>query len=211
MLSGADMSDYDRWLVSTKQISSLMNIFTYILSQTGKRKYPAYLYSVFRCFVEHKRHIQLRFDCLETYQKAMRSLIMNQLDKNNYTSDNVYIIKERKEGDISNLFRDQLLQIFTNVTTVTIHTGYYDHYMSNDTDNKYTFSLLSLLSLIAESRLEKLLVIGGEWLNWSSEYDWKQEPKDLIEQKYNQSGYSIKVELIESWGYKEYHCVIERQ
>ena len=45
------------------------------------------------------------------------------------------------------------------------------------------------------------------WLDWNSDQYWKQEPKELIQQRYKEAQYNIKVEK-KGWNY--YHCVIEK-
>ena len=77
---------------------------------------------------------------------------------------------------------------------------------------KYTFSLFSLFRLIETSALEKVLVIGGQWLDWNSQQYWKQETKELIQQTVNKAGYNIKVQYIkQDWRGKQYECVIEKK
>ena len=121
--------------------------------------------------------------------------------------DNKYMIEQRVEGDNSNLFRKSLLQIFPKVTTITIGT-------STGDQNNYIFSLLSLLSLIETSGVKKVLIIGGDWLDWNSHLHWKQESKEMIQQRYEQAKYNINIEMKQeedNTHWMVYHCVIEKK
>ena len=220
MLSGAGMQFYRA--VTASEVSKLKNLFA--SKWTEKREYPEYVYSTFECFVQHKVHIRLNFLHLERYVKEMRNLLLHSMDKSNTNLSQKYVIKRRKEGDFDNLFRPELLEIFPHVRTMTIDTTVPYCY------NKYTISLLSLLSLIERSALQQVVLIGEEWLAWNSEEHWKQEPKEFIEQRYNKAKYTIKVEsktkrmriddiFDEESGdeddrfyvYQVYHCVIEKK
>ena len=79
--------------------------------------------------------------------------------------------------------------------------------------NRYVFSLLSLLSLIETSGAEKVLVIGGQWLDWNSVLCWNQEARAVIQRQYSKAKYNISVRFIKQVQYvnKEYHCVIEKR
>ena len=214
MLSGADMC-----LVKPTQeeVSTLNSLFDHFLKKKTTRKHPHYIYSAFSCFVKHKTHIQLRFcSGLDQYADQMRNLIMHSVDMSEYDHGrreygfrnyiiqealDGFVIKRRKEGDLNNLFRSELLQIFTGVKTITIDAGY-----GARNSNKYTFSLLTLLSLIETSAVRKVLIFGGEWLDWNTKEHWKQEPKELIQRRYNRARYNIKVEFLKD---KLYRCLIE--
>ena len=213
MLSGAYM-DPDYIKVTEEMVSKLKSLFDYYLKKKTKTKHPKYIYSAFTCFVKHKTHIQLNMEYLSSYNKQMRNLIMYSVDKSDYDwgeyPHRKYIIKKSEEGDFNNLFRPEVLQIFTTVKTMTIDTTHWSY------NNKYTFSLFSLFRLIETSALEKVLVIGGQWLDWNSQQYWKQETKELIQQTVNKAGYNIKVQYIkeEEWRgkkYKVYECVIEKK
>ena len=117
--------------------------------------------------------------------------------------------KRREEGDFSNLVRPELLQIFSKVKSMTVDTfSDCDHLL-----NKYSFSLLSMLSLIKESALEKVVIINWDkekWLDWNDNA-WNQEPREVIQQRYADSNYSIKMQQKEGRYGKEYHCVIQKK
>ena len=207
MLSGALF----RYQVTEAMVSKLKSLFDYYLKKKTKTKHPKYIYSAFTCFVKHKTHIQLNMAPLSSYNEEMRNLIMYSVDISDYIGGK-YIIKKREEGDFNNLFRPQVLQIFTTVKTMTFDTG--DGLRGYN--NNYTFSLFSLFRLIETSALEKVLVIGGQWLDWNSQQYWKQETKELIQQTVNKAGYNIKVQYIKeveiAWKkYKVYECVIEKK
>ena len=212
MLSGAYMYASQHEQVTEEMVSKLKSLFDYYLKKKTKTKHPKYIYSAFTCFVKHKTHIQLDMWNLSRYNKQMRNLIMYSVDESDYDDKHEYIIKKREEGDFNNLFRPEVLQIFTTVKTMTIDT--HDGYEYN---NKYTFSLFSLFRLIETSALEKVLVIGGQWLDWNSQQYWKQETKELIQQTVNKAGYNIKLQYTkekENWDgkkYKVYECVIEKK
>ena len=198
MLSGANLYFMEGQGVTEEMVSKLKSLFDYWLKKKTKTKHPKYIYSAFTCFVKHKTHIQLHMAHLSSHNKEMRNLIMYSVDE----SDK-YIIKKKEKGDFNNLFRPEVLQIFTTVKTMTIDTSW---------GNKYTFSLFSLFRLIETSALEKVLVIGGQWLDWNSQQYWKQETKELIQQTVNKAGYNIKVQYIKDQGlYKVYECVIEKK
>ena len=202
MLSGAYIHYHE---VTEEMVSKLKSLFDYYLKKKTKTKHPKYIYSAFTCFVKHKTHIQLNIHNLSSYNREMRNLIMYSVDKGDERGHS-YIIKKREEGDFNNLFRPEVLQIFTTVKTMTIDTW----------GDGYTFSLFSLFRLIETSALEKVLVIGGQWLDWNSQQYWKQETKELIQQTVNKAGYNIKVQYIKEVEglyrkYKVYECVIEKK
>ena len=201
MLSGASLSSYTE--VTEEMVSKLKSLFDYYLKKKTKTKHPKYIYSAFTCFVKHKTHIQLNMENLSSYNKQMRNLIMYSVDESDENEEEEYIFKKREEGDFNNLFRPEVLQIFTTVKTMTIDIPSW---------NKYTFSLFSLFRLIETSALEKVLVIGGQWLDWNSQQYWKQETKELIQQTVNKAGYNIKVQYInDKYNRKVYECVIEKK
>ena len=224
MLSGVEIDIP----ASSEEVAVLKSLFAYSVKKETKTKFSPYHHSAFESFVQHKTHIQLNFEgALDAYNEEMRNLIMYPLDASDYDKEKStesrteYMIKRREEGDLTNLFQPALLQIFTSLKTMIIGTGGYGHFRSN----KYTFSLLSLLSLIESSKLQKVLIIGGEWLDWNERKSWfglgkktywKQEPKELIQRRYHEAKYKIKVDFvkgIEKYGhpYKAYHCVIEKK
>ena len=185
MLSGAAIS-LGSVEVTEEMVSKLASLFDYCLKKKTTTQHPKYVYSAFNCFKQHKTHIQL--DLLYAYykyDKEMRDLIMHSMEKARN--------KKREEGDFSNLFRAELLQIFPTVKTMTI--------MAYDL---YTFSLSRLFRLISKSALEKVVVRGGTWLT--------QQTTDQLKQTYQTAGYHINIEYkSDKYDYKYYECVISKK
>ena len=185
MLSGASID----WTaeVSQEMVSKLASLFDYCLKKKTTTKHPKYVYSAFNCFKQHKTHIQLNLTYASGYNKEMRDLIMHSMEE----ATN----KKREEGDFSNLFRAELLQIFPTVKTMTIDECW----------NVYTFSLSRLFRLISKSALEKVVVRGGTWLT--------QQTTDQLKQTYQTAGYHINIDKDKQYpnGVEYSECVISKK
>ena len=104
--------------------------------------------------------------------------------------------KCRLEGDMSNLFRRKLIDVFKYVKIVTIKT-----------DILYTISLLSLLSIITDSSINKVILELG-----AISVLYKIEEVYIIssdlKERFNTAGYNISDLFCYD---KHVRCVIDRQ
>ena len=133
--------------VSAEQISILKSLFDSALGKDTETKYPDYIYSAFKSYVEQKTHIKLDLYRLEDCDEELRTLIMHQVETGN---------ERRGKGDLSNTLRAETQQIFPNIKIITIDTG---------TISQFTLSLWSLLALIGPTAIEKVSIIGRAWLD----------------------------------------------
>ena len=101
-----------------------------------------YLRKTIECFVKGKRSITLDVKDVSKTKDRILSLIMHPLERDN----------EPVAGDMRNLFRRDLIELFANVEHITIRTKFY-----------YQFSLLSLLSIIKNSSFNKITLQLGHW------------------------------------------------
>ena len=203
LISGSRMTNVT---VSDEAISTVKSLYNQICAGAGtKTKEHKYIISSFKTFIQSKSEICLHLGFLQQCVEELVLLIMHSLDKMD-RRDNSHkrIIKKRQETDFSNLCRSELFEVFTNAKRLVIRTGL---------RNQYTFSFLALLSLIKFGDLDKVIVIGGNWLDWNSQRHWKQETKYVIQQRYIEAKYNITVELSheeQQNKYAEYECIIEK-
>ena len=191
LVSGADFYGND---MTSEEMSTLKAVCDYFLARGKKKKQHDFIYSTFRCYVQHKVSIRLMFANIFGYKRELLDLFMHPFDDHK----NIW---KRDEGDFRNLFRPELLQIFTNVKTITIGT--------KGLPGDWSLSLLSLLSLIESSTVQKVIISGGSWLDLL----WKSPSKMLIQQRYNEKKYDIKVEQngVDSLGATLYQCDIQKR
>ena len=110
-----------------------------------------YIYDTFDCFIKNKTEIIIRMYNLHyPWSQNMRSLILYDV-KRQYFSD--IDICPLQEGDMANLFKKDLLNIFKYATKITMD---YTDYPA-----VYRVSLLSLLSIIEGSSLKEIILDLG--------------------------------------------------
>eukprot|EP01084_Bolivina_argentea_P285522 489646_1 len=141
------------------------------LGQNLNKKYPQYIYDTFDCFSKHKKQIIFNLRYLNQMNKDMISLVMHDIEEST---------KERERLDTTNLFRKTILDIFENVKSIRIkctdqHGGY-----------DYSFSLLSLLTLIESYGIQQVIIVVTDELD----VDLKKWACN-VKERYRQKNYKI--------------------
>ena len=152
-------------------------------SKENKNQFHPYIYDTFNCFRHDKKHIEVNIWGLgiNVKTKGLFSLITPDFEKvNQYLPDiSFWIDKDNKQ----NMINPDLFELFPNLNTISI----------NALD--YPFSLLSFLSLIRDTSIEKVKIWTG------SENIPKllsSDPRYIeIKEKYNQEQYQITEEQYE--------------
>ena len=197
--------------VTHDQVSTLKSVIDHALGKEIMTTHHDYIYSAFHCFVQHKTEIYLNYQNMRTYNGEMLDVVMHPMEWNEGDTSHSHLSRakqKREEGDFTNLFRSELLQIFHNVKILRINTY----------DNRYILSLLSLLSLIETTKVEKVILIGGPWISYSlrnappyaafsftQRKKWKPVKDSEVIQRYNQKGYDVFLVS------HECECVIEKR
>ena len=140
ILSGGGSKDsIDLKMIKTKHIEIIQDLIN------GTRKNvnilnDKYIQETFSCFRDGKRSITLNITSVPHWKREIKDLIMYKIDEDWY--------KQRDDGDMSNLFKRELIDTFPNLKELTIKTN----------GRHYTFSLSSLLSIITGSSLNKIIL-----------------------------------------------------
>eukprot|EP01084_Bolivina_argentea_P248814 416283_1 len=173
--------------MSLKDREMLIHLMKWKLGEHLQRKCPQYIYDTFDCFCKHKKQISLNLKQLRKMNKNITDLVMNNIEKS---------AKVREISDKTNLFRKQMLDLFENVTNLTIvcwnQSGdiYHDRDIFHD-PYSYSLSLSTLLTLIESSGIQHV-VIELE----SMYYKYDDHNIDLlwvcgVQQQYERKGYKI--------------------
>ena len=71
-------------------------------------------------------------DCLNYGNQKIGALIMNEIDDKYFIDKDKKILKIRKDGDMTNMFKKDMLKVFENVKSVKmdLYFMYFDHWTS---------------------------------------------------------------------------------
>merc|ERR1711933_192872 len=98
--------------ISDDDVRMMRNLLNNIVGET----FDEYIYSTFQCFCRHKKQIILALDELNKWEdKRMIDLMMHSFDHRAAHKE-----KKRDIGDLSNMFRKEILSPFENIKKVTI-------------------------------------------------------------------------------------------
>eukprot|EP01084_Bolivina_argentea_P291446 500910_1 len=147
-------------------------------------KLHEYMLDTFKCFCVSKQQISLDLFPLSKAKKNMVSLVMNSVEIG---------MKHRNDNDKTNLFRQDIFDIFNNVKIIEIDTF-------AKGESGFTLSLTSLLSLIKTQKLklEKIIIKApikkdenNSWLSilWSKQ-------KHLISTEYDEFHYKVSIKRV---------------
>lgn len=153
-----------------------------------------YIENTIECFTSNKQMITLDLEHLYAWKKEIQDVIMNRIESAWY--------KKREDNDLTNLFRAELItNAFCNIKEMMIKTNH-----------NYTFSMVSLLSIIKESlfMLERMTLQLGH----RGHMDQIRKCYAIslsLKESYKEAGYRIS-ELIDNAGKncKQVWCIIER-
>eukprot|EP01084_Bolivina_argentea_P297768 513047_1 len=138
--------------VSKFEILAVKHLFDRKIKPTETAaKFDNYIYDTFATFAHHKTQITLNFTCsAEDANSNFLDLFMHPRSRGT---------DFRKDNDCSNLLKSKIFQVFPNLNTLNIVTGY----------NHYSISMIALLSLLELGSLDKITVIAG---SDSKENNW---------------------------------------
>eukprot|EP01084_Bolivina_argentea_P084136 152252_1 len=125
---------------------NMINVIIMDVMGIKKSNYNEYAVQTFNLMRYAKKQIVLSLEPINR-DESVKHLMMDKMEKRNHQEE-----KMRQHNDNTNLFRKDLLQIFPNVETLTISTT------SAVGRTSYSISLMSLLSLIKTSALQKVIV-----------------------------------------------------
>jgi len=171
------------------------NLINNILGKPTTETFDEYIYSTFQCFCQHKKQIILDLYQLDKCaDKKMSHFKMTDLIMNSLNVRPSYEEKKRDIGDLSNIFRKELLDIFKNVKSIIIITT---HPFGN---TSYSLSLSVLLSLIDSiSFLDKVIVKAVSYKknkdnNWI--YSLWSSSSETIKPEYDAKNYTISIKEV---------------
>ena len=187
--------------ISDDDVIIIGNLLNNFFGKPRTETFDEYIYSTFQCFCQHKNQIILDLYQLDkNADKRMTDLIMNSSDK-----VNLYHNEEKKRvfGDLSNMFRTELLGMFKNVKTMIMITT------SSDGQYSYSFSLSVLLSLTDSiSFLDKVIVkavIYGSNKDNNWIYSLWSSSSEIIKQEYDAKNYTISIKETKNTYYGRRH------
>ena len=123
-----------------------MNIIQKVEDDIDYKKFDEYVYRTFECFINHKIYIDMHGMDRNFVNDGMRDLVMHSLEK-------VYLDKTRSSGDMTNLFRKVMIEIFKpKKITVNFQTG--------EKEKVYIISLWPLLSIIINFKIRSTSRFG---------------------------------------------------
>ena len=122
-------------------------LFTYIVSGKKEMKWNDYVYDTFRCFVENKVKMMIMIEDIarSIQDEKFLNLICYRLD-----IDNKDIMSEK---NMTNLIKPHIFEVFENVQEIRIHSA------------QYTFSLLAFLSLLINTNINTVVILGFGWIS----------------------------------------------
>ena len=130
--------------------SDYATIIKALFEDDDRRKLDPYIYDTFQCFIDHKEKMEINMMTLDTYikDKKLLQLITNDLLEVKNKLDISLWINNNDNKD--NLIKRRLFEIFHNVKEIRIDVGL----------NRYPFSLLSLLSNIQNTSIQKVTIVS---------------------------------------------------
>ena len=169
-------------------------------------KFNNYLYETFQSYIKSKTSIIIDLAWLdhESTSKQIAKIIMNTVEEGD-----VY----RVAGDMTNLFKVEMLKIFTNVKIIRM--------VLCDEDDIYVVSLESLLGVIKFFQLDKIILVVGEYYYAEDEDLYWKECVDRIKQlypittelekRYDEQNYRIKIKHKTGTENQQSWCIIEKK
>ena len=148
-----------------------------------------YMQSTFNCFIRNKTDIII--NCYNLSKSStngqIRDLVMNKLEnKKDFKA-------VRADDDPTNLFQVKLLDLFSNLKSITLITGD-QHEINKCGYSNRSLSMTLLLSMIKHKALEQILILSydplGKGNSWQS-YLWQTSSSKLIP-TYQESGYILQ-------------------
>ena len=151
-------------------------------------RFHPYIHDTFKCFVDNKKfvNVNINFLMLNVKDKELLQLIVplpKEVTRKEYESDiSFWIDKENQE----NIINADTIELFENLKTIHIDTNWY-----------YPFSLVSLLSIIKGTSIEKvIIIIGSGYQQLFDSLCSASEYKD-IKEEYKKEQYEIREEVTE--------------
>ena len=189
--------------VNPQWIGIIKDLFDFIISQKEENigKYDNYIFSTFKCFVEHKRKLMIGLDDLLLFNKDFRNLIMGQLMSTHYEKDSISKMKGMiTDINDMNLPKKQFLTIFHNLQQLELYLSSNLYF--------YIISLSSLSSIIKSHPSLKMVRID---LGYGSKIRSLYSLSEEMKKRYEHVGYNIHLE--EEWRYGRVYnfCVIKRK
>ena len=123
--------------------SADVEILSLLFSSKENLKINPYILNTFKCFVNHKQEIRIDIRLLDKYcfNKELLGLLFSKIVSDTNT-----------KYEDQNLIKKQVLKVFGNVTSLYIEC------------HCYSFSLLAFLSIIDGTNINKVEILGSEWL-----------------------------------------------
>lgn len=133
-------------------VSTLKSLFAYYLYPESQKEFKPnqYIFNTFLCFLNNKDSIMVDLDKLDEHcpNKGILSLIFTQIIKD---TDNDAVLTMNEDND-KNLVKKEVFTLFKNVTDLFI------------TCDSYSISLLALLSIINNTKINNIKIYGDNWL-----------------------------------------------
>ena len=188
MISGGDMLKKVKG--KKKFFDILKALIDFSLDRSNKPKFDPYIIDSFHSLRQHKRKLVFELYHLSFVDKNIRNLVLYSCEHRMHSNES-----KREFGDLTNLFRAELLSIFPNVEEVIIKTSYATNY-------SYSLPMSNLLSIISSSSLNRVVVdaqhfnlveAGGQWGPIWINTLWRTE-SDKLTQEFASNGFTISYE-----------------
>ena len=213
MVSGQTMDQELFRGITNKDVELLKHLYDHYSLKSDNKKYDDYIYRTYNCFIRHKQHIDINLFNLHHNRFRQGAIKVNEDLKNWIMNTTENGGPRRYDGDLTNLFKWQLFEIFNHATSIKFDLK------CNDA---FSISLESLLWTIQGSSVEKIHLIlgidddddydGDFYYNtyWSKAYPF-DSPLYTVKETYANAGYEIGG-LIRHTGSngQELHCIITK-
>lgn len=156
----------------------------HLARQERERIFHPYVYETFGCFANHKKRIEIDIGTLSklVQDKELKTVLFHDIIANKQ-KDKTEISAWIDVDDKQNLIKNEVFQVFKNVKELNIRI------IKTSIACDYPFSLSLLLSMIENTSITKLMIIGSKetWLELQSSFLFK-----LIRNNFEDKKFKIK-------------------
>ena len=206
IISGAFNFEEISSQITDKHVSLLNGLFSYNLDSKKSNheiEYDPYILSTFNSFTQSNKDMIINYYNLDKENKSIVDLIMYQIEEND---DYKHL---PNDSSFTNLFKPQLLNIFTKTKSITLITN--DEF--DIFGNQRSISMVALLSIINNTTLQKVLILSfgsNESIQSWQTYLWSQSWSNLIH-LYSASKYKVQLKYGLGRDQKYHGFVINRE
>ena len=188
IISGVNLED--GYIEITDKHISLLNglIKCEMNNNDNDNLYDPYVVSIFKSFIKTKENITIDYEYLDC-QDANKNIV--DLIMYPFVVNEDWTI-QRDVDDNRNLFKSQLLYLFSNIKSITIMTNY------DDEDEHRSLSMYLLLLMIKTvTSLERVSILSYGWdesfISWQNDLWITRKLSSQLNGKFEASDYKIQM------------------